>query len=122
MANQLQSKQIKKVTGSYIRIPTVASGTGSSVNITSVLQTELSSLGISTTIVAATYTAQATSTQGVIVAPPYNMVSIHDATTKKRIKLGIKKVFGRVTLASNVATLSFYTYDNSGVEQAYTFG
>jgi hypothetical protein len=59
------------------------------------------------------------STEGVITTPPYNNAYLIDGTDQTFIEdAGGQIVYGRITEAAGVWTLSFYTYE-SGVETAY---
>jgi hypothetical protein len=61
------------------------------------------------------------SVAGVITAPPSNRAEIRDSSQGDQLEdTSGNKVYGRITFASSVWTLSFYIFDG-GVEVPYTF-
>lgn len=60
------------------------------------------------------------SAEGVITSAPYNKVELREATTDTYIEdAGGQRVYGRITEAAGVWTLSYYT-NEAGVETAHT--
>lgn len=60
------------------------------------------------------------STEGVITSPPYNKVELRESTTDTYVEdAGGQRVYGRITEAVGVWTISYYT-NEAGVETAHT--
>jgi hypothetical protein len=93
---------------------------GNSANISAAIGTALSTAGDGGTSVPA-QALGGSNKVGVIVATPHNRCEIADNTTGEKFASATDgEVYGRLTAAGAVYTLSFYTIE-AGVETAYSF-
>lgn len=114
-----QPKQVKKFLGGWVGFTAFASGIGSSVVVTTPVTAALSGVGDGGKSVPL---QPASSTQqGVYVTPPNNKVAIVLSSTKAPILDAVdNEVYGRLTQAAGVYTLSFFSLVG-GTETAYSF-
>ena len=105
-----QPKQINKFLMGSRRINTFSANTGSS-DVTASITANLGTLPLQV------YSA----TQQGVVTTTFNRVDIWDSATKEKIITNSSEVYGRLTEAAGVYTLTYY-YNLAGVETAYTFG
>jgi hypothetical protein len=114
----LAAKQIRKTLAAPIRLSGV-SVTGDSATITSQVTTALSSAGDGG--VSVPLQVSVSNGLGVVATAPSNRCEIYDATSKGKIVSATnEEVYGRVTEAGGVYTLSFFTLE-SGTETDYSF-
>lgn len=116
-----QSKQINKIQSGWVKVLNLAIANGlNSIDVTTSLTAVLSTAGegnVSVALSASTNTAQT----GVTVTSPHNRVEICDNTTKNKLTdVTQNEVYGRITFATNIYTLSFYSLIN-GVETPFAF-
>jgi hypothetical protein len=115
-----KKKQIKDLYLSAAVQVTGLSVSGSSANISAAIGTALSTAGDGGTSVP-TQALGGSNKVGVIVATPHNRCEIADNTTGEKFASETDaEVYGRLTAAGAVYTLSFYTSE-AGVETAYNF-
>ena len=113
-------KQIKKILAAPVRVNNVATGAAASKVVTSDLTTALGTAGDGG--VSVPLQVSASLGLGVITTTTANKVQIYDNTTKDKLSDGSgNELYGRITEAAGVYTLSFYSLV-AGVETAYTFG
>lgn len=121
--SKLHSSQIKRLFDSYLRI-SAFSATGLNDVVTTPITSLLSSAGdLSATVPlqVSTYNS-GTQTEGLITTGTGNRVLIYDATTKQMIDDNAgNEVYGRITEAGGVYTLTYYSLVN-GVETAFDIG
>jgi hypothetical protein len=121
----LNAKQVNKLQSAFIQVAGQAvTNNSASVIVTAGITTALLTAGVGEGGVGTTavpvQVSTGTSVLGVITTAPHNRVEIYNATTKgKYLALG-EEVYGRLTEAAGVYTLSFFTFTNAGVETAYT--
>lgn len=118
----LQPKQIYKILGAPIKIvgASVLSGQ-SSIDATTAITSALTTAGDNGASVPLINSIGADSA-GVVVATPTNRTEIWDSTTKLKIaNTSGQEVYGRITYATNVYTLSFYYLNSTAVETAFIF-
>jgi hypothetical protein len=118
---QLQPKQIAKLIAGVIKITgfTVTASTSSTV-ITSQLATALSTAGNGGGSVALIQSTNNTS-PGVPTSSPGNKSEIWNSTTKEKMATAAGyEIYGRLTFAASIWTLSYYYLDGTGTEQSYT--
>ncbi|BAS55344.1 putative for curly fiber subunit based on high copy number in virion [Leptolyngbya boryana NIES-2135] len=114
------AKHIDKIIAASIRLSGV-SAAGNSTVVTSQITTALSTAGDKG--VSVPLQISSSGGLGVIVTPPSNRCEIYNATSKDKISSASgEEVYARLTQASGVYTLSFYTLENNGTETAYSFG
>jgi hypothetical protein len=115
----VQAKQIDKILSAPIRV-SAFSATGASSTVTTPITTALSTAGNGGVSVPV-QVSSSISVIGIITASPYNRVEIYNATTKDKIKdSNGDEVFGRITEAGGVYTLTYYTLPDSGTETSYS--
>lgn len=115
----LKAKQIQKVISSAVGCLTT-SVTGGSYNATTAITSALAIAGGGGVSVPLQVSSDE-ATIGVVSSAPSNRVEVNEASTKDKFKdLAGNEVYGRLTQASNVYTLTFYTFV-AGVETAYSF-
>lgn len=120
---QLQPKQIQKLIAGVIKIVGFSvTGSTSSTVITTQLATALATAaqgGGSVALLASSNITQA----GIPTSTPANKCEIWNSTTKEKISntSAAYEVYGRLTFASSIWTLSYYYLDGTGTEQSYTF-
>lgn len=123
MAGLLQPKQIQKLIAGVIKITgfTVTTSTSSTV-ITSQLATALSVAGQGGGSVALLQSSNGTQ-PGIPTSAPSNKCEIWNGTTKEKIGTvsGNYEIYGRLTFASSIWTISYFYLDGTGTEQSYTF-
>jgi hypothetical protein len=118
---RLKSKQIERILAAPIRLTglAVATTTASTV-VTTPITTALSTVGdggVSVPVV-----VSSSNGLGLVTTGASNRVEIYSATSKDKIlATNGEEVYGRLTEASGVYTLSYFTLPNSGTETAYTF-
>jgi hypothetical protein len=113
----LKAKQIDKQLAGLIRVVGF-SASGTSDPVTADITTALSTAGEGG--VSVPLQVADTTQIGVVTSSPNNRVEIYDGTTLAKLDDGSgNEVYGRLTQASNVYTLSYYSLV-SGVETAYT--
>jgi len=113
----IKSKQIEKLVSSWIRVSGFTAS-GTSGVVTTVITTALSTAGDGGVSVPL---QDASLTQVGVVVSGNNRVEIYDSTTKQKIKdTNGNEVYGRITSASNVYTLTYYVLVN-GTETSYSF-
>lgn len=113
------AKQIIKIQSAFVRVGGFTAN-GSSNTATTAITTALSTAGAASTSVP--LQPSVSEGLGVITTGSNNRVELYDATTKDKIQAANgEEVYGRLTEASGVYTLSYYTLPNTGVETAYTF-
>ncbi len=113
---RFQAKQIKKYISAPIRINNL-SVSGTSFDITASITSVLTTSGFNGGSIALLPSASELVT-GIIVSGTNNRVEIYKSSTKLKIKGPGGELYGRITFASSIYTLSFYTLV-SGVETAY---
>lgn len=113
------AKHVEKILAAPVRAVGF-SASGSSTTVTTAITTALTNAGTG----AATMPLQVSANDlaiGVIVSGQSNRVEISDATTKDKLKDDSgNEVYGRITHATGVYTLSYYTLVD-GTETEYTF-
>ena len=118
MATLIQAKQIDLLQDAPVVVGGQAVTAASSTVITTALTTSVATAGRGATSVPL-QVASATQA-GVVTTAALNTVDIFDATTKdKLVSSAGNEVYGRITEAAGVYTLSYYTRI-SGTETAYT--
>lgn len=116
----IKSKQLDWVNAALIRLGNVAVGAVNSINITTALTTALSTAGRGGVSVPLQVSGNENSV-GVITTTNLNTVQIQSTATKNKFAdTNNNEVYGRITEAAGVYTLSFFTLVN-GTETAYTF-
>ena len=111
-------KQIKKTLAALIRI-SAFSASGTSTVVTTPLTSALATAGDGS--VSVPLQVSASNGLGVATTGTSNRIEIYDATSKQKIASAGNEVYGRLTEATGIYTLSYYTLPLSGVETAYTF-
>lgn len=115
----IPAKQIIKVLSTYVRVGGFSANGGSN-DVTSAITTALSTAGDGG--VSVPLQPSASNGLGVITTGANNRVEIYAATSKdKFLATNGEEVYGRLTEAGGVYTLTYYTLANTGVETAYTF-
>jgi hypothetical protein len=115
----IQSKQIKKLLASRVRVNAFAGGSSTSVVVTTAITTALASAGYGGGSVPVT-PSSGESVTGIITTGSTNAVLIYTSSNKQPIVDNDgNEVYGRITEASSVYTLSYYSLVG-GVETAYT--
>jgi hypothetical protein len=112
------AKQIIKLIAAFVRIEAF-SVTGSSANVTTAITTALGTAGeggVSVPVQTATATRM-----GIITTAPTNRCTIYGAVSDDQILVSGVSVYGRLTEAAGVYTLSFFTLSDAGVESAHSF-
>lgn len=118
---QIKSKQVERILAAPIRLSglTVATTTSSTV-VTTPITTALSTAGDGG--VAVPLQVSTSNGLGVVTTGASNRVEIYEATSKDKIlATNGEEVYGRLTEASAIYTLSYFTLPNGGTETAYTF-
>ena len=115
----LRAKQISKLLAAQIRVAGFAAS-GSSNVVTTPITTALSTAGDGG--VSVPLQVSASNGLGVVTSAPNNRIEIYDATSKAKISSAGFEVYGRLTEAAGVYTLSYFTLPSSGVEAAHTWG
>lgn len=113
-----RAAQILKILAGYVRTEGITAN-GSSVDITSDITTTLATAGFEGNPVAVTPSPDVAS-PGIIVTPGFNRIEIYDNTTKEKFTELSNEVYGRLTEAAGVYTLSFF-YLDGGSETVYAF-
>jgi hypothetical protein len=115
-------KQIQDaIFAAFVRIAGFAAN-GASTAVTTAITTALSTAGEGGVSVPLQVSASSGAV-GVIASGANNRVEIYNATSKEKIKsAGGDEVYGRLTEAGGVYTLTYYTLPASGTEAGYTFG
>lgn len=113
------AKQISRIISAPIRVAGF-SASGASIVVTTAITTALSTAG-DNGISVPVQTSPNVSSVGIIASVPNNRIEIYDSASQHKIQLASgDDVYGRLTVATGVYTLSFYSYP-SGTETAYTF-
>lgn len=124
----LKSKQIEKVLTGYIGVAAVASGAAGSRNVTTDITTALATAGnggiavslqVSTSINAGANLLEKW-TPGVITLGSNRTLIYSSGTKQKLIDGSGNEIYGRITEAAGVYTLTYYS-EVAGVETPYTF-
>lgn len=113
--------QIQGRLGCQLKISNFASGTGTSVVVTTPITTLLATAGQGGVSVPL-QVAGASPGQGVITSASLNRSSINLSTSGDLIENTNNLVYGRITEAAGVYTLSYFYRDSAGVETAHTMG
>lgn len=115
----IQSKQIKKIFATRVRVNNFAGGSSTSIVVTTPITTALSTAGYNSSAVPVT-ASTAETTAGIITTGSTNVVLIYATSNKQPILDNAgNEVYGRITEALSVYTLSYYVLI-AGVETAYT--
>lgn len=116
------SKQILRILSATIKVAGVSITSGnSSKDVTSALTTVLTTAGDNNTSIPLQISSGSAS-PGVIVTSGINRNELFDNTTKEKLSsVAGNEIYGRLTFATSVYTLSFYYLDGAGAEQPYTF-
>ncbi|NEQ20661.1 MAG: hypothetical protein F6K28_15760 [Microcoleus sp. SIO2G3] len=112
------AKQVIKLQAAFIRLNGL-SVTGSSAVVTSALNTALSTAGDGSLPVP--LQPAGSTGMGVLVAAPRNLCKLYAAASDDSILADGVEIYGKLTEASGVYTLSFFTLSDAGVEAAYSF-
>jgi hypothetical protein len=118
---QIKSKQVERILAAPVRLSglTIATTTSSTV-VTTPVTTALSTAGDGG--VAVPLQVSSSNGLGVVTTGASNRVEIYLAASKDKIlATNGEEVYGRLTEASGIYTLSYFTLPNSGTEAAYTF-
>jgi LysM repeat protein len=119
----IQPKQIQKILAGVIKFTglTAAISTGSTV-VTTQLATALSTAAAGGGSVALLNSTNNT-LPGIPTSVPGNKCEIWNSTTKEKLATasGNYEIYGRLSFASSIWTLSYYYLDGTGTEQSYTF-
>jgi len=114
------SKHVIKPISAAVRINGF-SASGNSSTITTAITTALSTAGEGSTAVPVQAVGGG-NTIGVVTSSPNNRVEIYNATSKQKIvDASNNEVYGRLTEATGVYTLSYFVLPSSGTETAFTF-
>lgn len=113
--------QIQGRLGCQLKVGNFASGTGTSVVVTTPITTLLATAGQGGVSVPL-QVAGASPGQGVITSAALNRSSINLNTSGDQIENNNNLVYGRITEAAGVYTLSYFYRDAAGAEQAHTMG
>lgn len=111
----VQSKQVKKFIDAYVGVTSFTASSTSTV-VTTAITTALSSAGSGSVSMPLQV---ASATQVGVISTGNNRVEIYDSATKEKLVSSGLEVYGRLTQASGVYTLSYYVL-NTGVETAVT--
>ena len=114
-----KAKQISKLLAAQIRVAGFAAS-GSSNVVTTPITSALSTAGDGG--ISVPLQVSASNGLGVVTTAPNNRIEIYDATSKAKISSAGFEVYGRLTEAAGVYTLSYLTLPSSGVEAAHTWG
>ena len=117
---KIQSKQISRVLAAFVRANnlTVATTTSSTV-VTTAITTALTTAADGSSVPLQIST---TNGPGVVTTGAGNRIELCNTTSKDKILAANgEEVYGRLTEAGAVYTLSYFTLSNTGVEAAYTF-
>jgi hypothetical protein len=118
---KIQAKQVKKILTGPIKITGVSvSSSTSSTDITTPITSALTVAGDGSTSVPL-QVSTSTSVAGVVTSSPINVCQVWDNTSKEKITYNEFEVYGKLTQSSGVYTISYYYFDLSGTENAYTF-
>ena len=92
--------------------------TGLSVNASAAIATLLATAGRG----AVSVPVQVSTSDNVIglITTGVNRVTLRNSTTKDQIRSGTEEVYGKLTQAASIYTISFF-FNNAGVETAYSF-
>lgn len=112
------SKHVIKPLSAAVRINGF-SASGSSSTVTTPITTALSTAGEGSAAVPV-QAVGGSNTIGIVVASPNNRVEVYASNTKQKISDASNEVYARLTEASGVYTLSYFTLA-SGIETAFTF-
>lgn len=117
---QIPAKQIFKIQAAPVRVGalSVASSATSTV-VTTGITTALSTAADGSSV---PLQVSSSNGLGIITTGANNRCEIYNATSKDKILAANgEEVYGRLTEASGVYTLSYFTLPNTGTETAYTF-
>lgn len=95
------------------------SAVGSSTDVSSAIATILNTAG-NGGVATAYQVSTGITVEGVIATAPLNRVQLRNATTLDPIRNGAEEIYGRITAAGAVYTLSYFSNEN-GAETAYSF-
>ncbi len=123
MANRIQRKQFDWINGVPVEIVGFASTASDSAVVTTAISTALSTAGRLGGAVPTQITSD-TETQGIVTTGATARSEIKLTATGKKIDGDGQgnEVYGRLTEAAGVYTLSYFYNDATGTEQTYTFG
>ncbi|MBW4596202.1 MAG: hypothetical protein KME46_25690 [Brasilonema angustatum HA4187-MV1] len=114
----LKAKQIDKILTANIRINGV-SANGASTNVTTPITSALSTAGNGGVSVPLQVSANV---NGIGVITGGDRCEMYNSTTKQRISSAAgDEVYGKLTEAAGVYTLTYYTLTDAGTETAYSF-
>lgn len=117
---RISAKQVTKVQAAPIRIVGLSVATAtSSTNVTTALTTALTTAsdGSAVPLIVAIG-----SDPGVVTTGPTARIEVYQSTSKDKIlSTNSEEVYGRLSEASGVYTVSYFTLSNSGTETSYTF-
>jgi hypothetical protein len=117
---QTPLKQIEGIFAGYTQV-TNFSANGSSSNITTAITTALSTAGRGGVSLPLQVSANENQ-MGVVTAAPSNRVELRGSTSKDKLQdANQNEIFGRVTEATGVYTLSYFVINDAGAEAAATF-
>lgn len=122
MANRIQRKQLDWIKGVPVEIVGFASTASDSAVVTTAISTALSTAGRLGGAVPVQITTN-TETQGIVTTGANARSEIKLTATGKKIDGDGEgnEVYGRLTEAAGVYTLSYFYNDATGTEQTYTF-
>jgi hypothetical protein len=117
---KIKAKQIERVIAAPVRVGGLSvAGSTSSTTVTTPITTALSTVADGSSVPLQVSSGNG---PGVITTGANNRIEIYNATTKDKILAANgEEVYGRLTEAGAVYTLSYFTLPNSGTETAYTF-
>lgn len=115
----IPAKQIIKLLAAFVRVNNF-SASSSSGNVTTAITTALSTAGDGG--VSVPLQVAAAGTLGVITAASGNRVEVYNATSKDKILAANgEEVYARLTEASGIYTLNYFTLPDTGTEAAHIF-
>ena len=117
---RIQAKQISKVMAAAVRASgLVVATTTSSTVVTTAITTALTTASDGSSV---PLVVSSSNGAGVVTTGAAARVEIYNTTSKDKIlATNGEEVYGRLTEAAGVYTLSYFTLPNSGTETAYTF-
>lgn len=122
MAIRKKPKQIFKLLAAMVGISNFPATASSSDVVTTALTSALSTAGDNGTAVPLQVYSSVVPDQGVIATGNLNKINVWDTASKERVADGTgKEVYARITAAAGVYTISYFSIDGLGAEQAYTF-
>lgn len=116
---KIAGKQINRLLSGYLRLSGFTAN-GSSNNITSTLTSFLATAGYNSVALAVVPSA-GPGVAGIATTSPINRVEIFDDNNKNKLTDTSEEIYGRITEASGVFTLSYYYQDSNGLETIHNF-